>query len=240
MAIISPREQYHRALLQLLPHGQSIQSPGELTPLCPHLTYEQIESIFSQAQSNRYSFALPPCSIKGRVHVLCLYKNNGASIQTLLTPLSEESLQKPFSQEAVAFANTNWPKRLTDPKKWKTTGTVFFKDPKNLNTLGAPTTQGSVSWAASKDVSSLLKTAKSWNSALKIYTSDPIEAREITSTQELRLFFCSVCCNELFKDRCITCACTFNENLRVMGDAQGASLPKKIAELAKREGIIQG
>jgi len=250
MAIQTTRESYHANLLRLEEaRPPTIQSEQDLAPFCPHLHWQQIQTVFINATKSDgiSSFSIPACFIKNRVHILTLYKEpNAPHLQATITLTTDNSFQD-FKDEALNFANKNWPKELRDSKKWKSTGRVLFKSPTNFDTRGIPNTLHQIFWAAKTPFEKILSKkspealSKAWNAAIVHVTADPIEGREFLPKEELS--FCTSCAHELSPGACTTCQQFFavrsqNTDFTRKYENIGGLLPEKIAAVAKANGFL--
>jgi len=252
MAIQVTRESYHANLLRLEEaRPPTIQTETDLTPFCPHLTWQQIQTVFINARNSNdiSSLTLPACFVKNRVHVLSLYKTpDSPYLQATISLTTDNSFQL-FAQEAIHFTNKNWPSELRDTKKWKSTGTVFLKNPTNVDVRGVPKVLHQISWAATKKFDDILeqktpeKLSKAWNKAIVHVTEDPIEGRELLPRAE-ELSFCTSCGHELSPGACTTCQQFFatrslNTNFKRKYENIGGPLPEKIATVAREKGFLR-
>lgn len=247
------RDEYQLALLSVW-FGRRLTLDQALT-VCPHLTRDQVVSTLTGTE--RAYIALPPTSVRDTCYVL-IYQppirrigvTGGIWIETKCYRTARrsrispdyrkvDSCEHPFTAEALAFAEQQWPEALIDDS-WADFLIVHMEDPTGS---GDPRKVHEIGVALNRPAAEVFDyesgipdpRIRKWNNATGLATLDPLLIIELRGDQfpEQRIFNCSHCGGGLGDSQCAGCKASYPRHGYT---TEVVSLPPKLIALLRENG----
>lgn len=226
-----------RYLIILAQCSRGIQYPtlAQLRTVCPHLTEKQLNDLYNA--KGQWFFALPPTKVRGCVQI-GEYYNTGNAL--FIARAYSECISHgpiPYQQEAIEYAEYNWPNSLTDDS-WIDTLTIHVLDPSQFTYYGDHKHAYEIYLGLNREWYEIMADHhqpewRSLDEAIAIATTDAFEGSEIrggrTAYEE---YNCAYCGGGISRKRCTGCSLIYGGTPL----SWDIPLPPKLVELLKHQG----
>ena len=228
----------------------------QMHAVCPHLTREQV--IKGLTGKGSCYIALPPVLIKcafqiadydpgdakwSRAPSFTARGYSGRTLESYTDGLDHAAVSHKihFVDEAIAYAENNWPGHLIFDN-WVEYLTVYVEDPNDQNKDGDPRTKSVIDVVLGRDWNEVRRDHHKpdwavWDDAIVYATVDPLEGSELNGDRSgFMVFNCAHCGGGLMLSSCHHCGEQFTDNQ--FRREWRTPLAPKLVELLRNNGHV--